>query len=235
MSLAGKNPQDTWGAVWYAQHVTSYLPSWTLRVYIDNSTEKNQVPGAVINKLVLLGAQVMIIPEEMRSLPSEVWRYLVIDDETVDVFLIRDTRTRFTEREAVILEKWIKNIAKNPIYCVRDHTDHSQLGIVEGLWGASHAQLLQLIKLDQPSIVAGFYANKERSTQTFLSDVICPQLGGRASCFDSVSCSEWENSRPFPVLRVGGKWVGQPYSQYGMAQQSSESLPGASPNQCNNS
>jgi len=65
----------------------------------------------------------------------------VLDDESVDKFIVRDSDSRFTPRDAAAVADWLKQGADYAFHCIRDHPSHSWYPISGGLWGGRRAAL----------------------------------------------------------------------------------------------
>jgi len=76
-------------------------------------------------------------------MPPQCWRYLVADDVKISHFLIRDADSRLNERDAVIIEEWVRESqnSKMSLHCIRDHPSHVGQNIVDGLWGGNGQQI----------------------------------------------------------------------------------------------
>ena len=231
MSLYGKDPRYTWGVIRNAQLVPVYLPDWTLRVYIaaDQAPPELSVPPRIINKLRLLGAEVVEVSTR-NSITPRNWRLLVANDEQIDYFLIRDADTRPSEREAVIIKDWLSTTEKNRpqcnvIHCIRDHPKHADQAVVNGLWGGRPGALHQLLRQNIAEMIdravsetTSSSVNRTKSTMTFMNQVLWPAVSNFSYCHDSVSpCDRWtplSSRRSFPFPRQGRQYIGQKFDAH---------------------
>ena len=224
MSLYGKDPRYTWGVLRNAQLVPVYLPEWTLRVYIaaDPAPSQIAVPPRIINKLRLLGAEVVEVPTGNSMAPRN-WRLLAADDQRIDYFLVRDADSRLSEREAATVRDWLsaaeKNGSQSVVHCIRDHPKHADQAIVDGLWGARPRllnQLLNKIGASIPRLVSTSAASNE--TNVMLNKVLWPAVANVSYCHDSVSaCDRWTpatNRHPFLTSRSGQEYLGQKFDEH---------------------
>ena len=237
MSLYGKDPRYTWGALRNAQLVPVYLPDWTLRVYIaaDPAPPELAVPPRIINKLRLLGAQIARVSLTTgNSMAPRNWRLLATDDRRLDYFLVRDADSRLSEREAVAVRDWLSTVAdKNSsaqsttaavVHCIRDHPKHVDQAIVDGLWGGQPRALGQLLRqsiIEMMTIGAVSSSLVNRTgvdVRTLLNEVLWPAVSNWSCCHDSVSpCNKWtpqSSRRPFPLPRQGHQYVGQKFDAH---------------------
>ena len=158
MSLFGRNPRHTWGVLRNAQLVPVHFPGWRLRVYVPPTSVDSpdmSVPPQFIKKLHLLGADTVRVGGRIGSaattgFPPRDWRLLVADDRSVDYFLIRDSESRLSDREASAVDEWIAEVERHeaagdrdafPVHCIRDHSQHADRAVVDGLWGGRPAAL----------------------------------------------------------------------------------------------
>ena len=230
MSVYGKDPRYTWGVLRNAQLVPVYLPEWTLRVYVaaDPAPSQLAVPPRVINKLRLLGAEVVEVPSGNSMAPRN-WRLLAADDHRLDYFLVRDADSRLSEREAAAVRDWLsaaeKNGSRSVVHCIRDHRKHADQAIVDGLWGGRPRPLHQLLRRNITQIMDSIISNmsspssaRTSDTMALLNQVLWPAVSNFSYCHDSVSpCDRWTPStsrRSFPLPRQGRQYVGQKFDAH---------------------
>jgi len=173
--LYGDNPRYTVGAVRNAQLLPVVFPGWRLRIYVPSSQSRlTSVPQLVIDRLLDLGTELIYVdPNDPESiayrLAPMLWRFLVVDDPSVDVFLSRDIDSRLIERDAAAVFDWIGRLSpistsdnlagqqqRQPVrsffpstfHCIRDHPSHSNFPVNGGMWGAVRRELAALIGLD---------------------------------------------------------------------------------------
>jgi hypothetical protein len=83
-SLYGDQPRYCETLIKNIETAKSLFPGWCCRVYLDNS-----VPQHVWQRLQGAGAQLVDMSHEKGIYPT-LWRFLVMDDPTVERFLVRD-------------------------------------------------------------------------------------------------------------------------------------------------
>jgi hypothetical protein len=117
--------------------IYTHLPGWVVRVYYDRSL------NAMLDLVRALGAQTfpMTVDEE-RPQRARLWRFLAVDDDNVEVFLSRDSDSRFTPREAILIREWIDS--NKSVHMIRDHENHNKF-MLAGMWGARAKSFRQLI------------------------------------------------------------------------------------------
>jgi len=222
MSLYGKDPLYTWGVIRNAQLVPVYLPDWTLRVYIasDASPTELTVPPRIVNKLQLLGAEIVAVLSG-NSITPRNWRLLVANDEQIDYFLIRDADTRLSERDAVIIKDWLSTAEKNGsavIHCIHDHPKHADQAIIDGLWGGRPRMLYHRLSKHVTDIPELASSASSKEMNAVLNSVLWPAVADVAYCHDSVSpCDRWSpaaSRHAFPIARSGQDYLGQKFDQH---------------------
>ena len=224
MSLFGKEPKYIWGAIRNAQLAPIIFPGWKLRFYVTSRSSKSSVadswlvPKKVLNKVKQLGAELVSV--KTKSIPPFFWRYLVVDDSGVDYFIVRNGDSRLSERDAVAVNDWLQrqtpNESLNALHCIRDHPNHANMSIVEGLWGGRRAamnsalnksivvQLIEYLKVTKPS----------ESRSDFLRDSIWPIFSSMSYCHDSVSENKWPGVHAFLSDRLMTEFLGQRFDEH---------------------
>ena len=226
MSLYGKNPYYTWGVLRNAQLVPVYLPDWTLRVYVaaDPTPPELAVSPRILNKLRHLGAEIATVSiRSSTGMAPRNWRLLVVDDQNLHYFLLRDADTRLSEREAATVGDWVSTAEKHGslsavVHCIRDHPKHAERAIVDGLWGGCPRAPYRLLRQDfaqLPYFQAS--SNKTFNVMSWLNRVLWPAVSNFSCCHDSVSpCGRWTpltSQRAFPVPRRGREYIGQKFDR----------------------
>ena len=216
MSLYGGDPKYTYGAIRNAQLRSLYFPGWTLRIYLEkyqnNSTKYPMVPFKIIQKLVQLGADIKYVDPEAVKIAPMMWRFLVADDRSVDYFIIRDCDSRFSDRDALVVEEWIAS--DKAFHCIRDHPSHGRFAISGGLWGGQPKRLRQILHKSFEEMMHGYRA-KYLQDMNFLGHVVWTKVRNNTYCHDSFTCKKWASSHPFPVARKGTEHLGQVFDAFG--------------------
>lgn len=215
MSLYGSEPRYTMGAIRNAELVKENFPGWTLRIYMESPASSTPrfglVPRNIVEKLRSLGVDIHYIVPEQDFIPPMMWRFLVADDLSVDYFIIRDSDSRLTERDAAAVSAWIRS--GKPFHSIRDHPSHASYAVSGGLWGGRTKELRDILRRSWIDLMRGTSSNYLED-MNFLNGVIWPRIQFHAYCSDSVSCDRWPNSYPFPVTRYGYDHVGQVFNEH---------------------
>lgn len=213
MSLYGSDPRYTIGIIRNAKLVKENFAGWKLRVYMESplsTTRFGRVPPAIITSLVGLAVDIQYVVPEQDFIPPMMWRFLVADDPSVDYFVIRDSDSRLTERDAAAVTAWIQS--GRPFHSIRDHPSHASYAVSGGLWGGKAKELRNILRRSWIDLMRGA-SSEYLEDMNFLNKIIWPKVQEHAYCSDSVSCDRWPNSYPFPVQRYGYDHVGQVFDE----------------------
>lgn len=179
MSLDGDDIDKLYGALRYSQLVPVLFPRWRLRVYASsvalNTTGSHHVLRILVKKLENSGVEVFKVRGlTAERLPSEMWAYLVADDSEVDRFIVRNSDTRPSDREAAALDDWLlTNWTVKPLFCIRDHPLHASQSLVQGLIGGVPRLLRNVTGTTVRKLMHG-----HTSAVQFLQSTIWPLLKG---------------------------------------------------------
>ncbi len=115
-SLWGQSKQYCCGAIANARLAPKLFPGWTCRFYCADD-----VPKRVVDDLKAEGAEIM--PEHTGvGFVGLFWRLKVADDVYVDRFIVRDTDSRLTPRDAACVKEWEESGL--PFHIIRDCESH---------------------------------------------------------------------------------------------------------------
>jgi hypothetical protein len=233
MSLYGKNPRYSWGAIRNAQLIPVILPFWKLQVYVASNPAPPElaVPPRILTKLQLLGAEIMRVNNS--DLVPRNWRLLVTNDHHLDYFLIRDADWRLSDREAAAVMEWTQSVDFNKpdsaiLHCIRDHPKHAGSALVDGLWGGRPLAMQRRLNQSLASMPVFQRSNETKvdvqdgqnrtNISRLLDKVLWPSVADVAYCHDSVSpCEQWlptSSRHPFPVARQGQEYIGLKYNEH---------------------
>lgn len=70
------------------------------------------------------------------------WRFLVADDQDVELFVVRDSDSRIEERDVAGIRAFVAS--DRAFYCIYDHRYHID-PIMGGMWGAHRGKLARLL------------------------------------------------------------------------------------------
>lgn len=195
--LWGDDPKYTIGAIKNAELAPYIYTGWDVWFYIAES-----VPTGIVNELE---KTCKIIPRKHGNWDSMLWRFEPISDESVDVFISRDTDSRLNYRERRAVDEWLES--NKSLHIMRDHAYHGT-PILGGMWG-----LRGTINNNVTELVNSFLLSRGKSDhydidQAFLRNVIVPNFQDSMLIHD-----EMYNGQPYPTQRQANEYVGAPFDE----------------------
>ena len=159
---------------------------WVFRYYINNT-----VPIEIQNKLKSLGAE--LVDMSGSKVPGMFWRFLPFDDQSVSIFIVRDTDSRINFREEKAVNEWVGS--NKLLHVMRDHPHHFYK-ILGGMWGYKNYQKkFPINKLMEKFLKKRKYQFKRMDDMKFL-DLIYDKLNGNSIEHDQFF--KYKYSQPFP-------------------------------------
>jgi protein O-GlcNAc transferase len=201
-SIWGNDPMYGIGAVENIKLAEEIYPGWRCRFFVDNS-----VPQETVEKIKSMNADVCEV-ESKRS-PfwwGMFWRFVVIDDPNVEVFISRDTDSRLNYREKVAVDEWL--VSDKGIHVMHDHPHHVSVPMLGGMWGAKKGSIANMTE----KIATWNLYHCKGIDQTFLTQRIWPTVKNNCLRHDDGYTKRWGPSKPFPShppLKFDGTYVGQ--------------------------
>lgn len=203
--LYGAAAKYTHGMVQNCILAREYFPSWSVRVYTDQT-----VPRNIVAKLVQLGAEIKMINQlkGKGETAGMFWRFLVADDPTVDRYIVRDSDSRLNARDRFAVEEWIES--KFDVHSIRDHPNHRR-ALNGGMWGGVKGAIP-----DMENKIYLYLSSAERTDYgadlRFLDKEIWPLVKAKTLSHDAYFCEQFPNARSFPTRRPSTfEHVGQVY------------------------
>lgn len=185
----------------------SLFPSWIVRLYADQSAVNRlnlmNLTQSVANLDVCNVNRLPILGDVGEYLSGKLWRFLPTLDPTVAIISSRDLDSPLVEREAAVVDEFMKS--NYTFLSLRDHPAHLT-PILGGLWTAyisrDRSLFLRLfsVLLDQTKVQRYQLAND----QLLLRELVWPYVKHRTLAFDSYSCGKYkaQDERPFPTQRI---------------------------------
>jgi hypothetical protein len=173
--LWGSDLKYTKGALENLRLQKIYYKDYVCRFYTGND-----VPENIINALKSKGCEIVPMGEPDKA--KRYWRLKVIEDLTVDAFLIRDTDSRIGKKEVEAVRQWEKS--ERLAHCMYDHKRHTA-AIMGGMWGMKKDDLIREPIIKQLNVwidkVRGGYKptpriGKADGDQMFLKKVVWPEI-----------------------------------------------------------
>ena len=199
-SLFGDGPRYLHGALRNARLADDLYPGWTCRFYCDP-----RVPRAVIEELKELGCEIVMRSRPERFYEGLLWRFEVIDDPSIDRFLVRDCDSVINIKERVAVDAWLAS--DKWFHMMRDFPSHTEL-ILAGMWGGISGVLPSIETLNEEFPLQT--APTRTYDQQLLRNMVWPTMRKSVLIHDSVytGCL---SSVPFPEVGTlpPGRHVGQ--------------------------
>ena len=124
-SLYGKSPDYTLGAIANVRHANRAYPGWVCRFYVADD-----VPENIISRLEDCGAEIINMGQRIKD-EAMFWRFFTATDPEVDIAIFRDSDSRFTKCELLMVNEWLASGKKFHVM----RTGHYPYPILGGLWG----------------------------------------------------------------------------------------------------
>jgi hypothetical protein len=205
-SLWGSHPMYWDGAIENISLAKEYYPNWICRFYIDASCNE-----MLIKKIQSKECQTILVSS--RGLfDGAFWRFLALDDPSVDIMISRDCDSRLNIRESLAVNEWLKS--EKLFHTMHDHPAHLKTPILAGMWGCKKG----LIQNITEKIKTWNQYQYKGGDQKFLEVVIWPTV--KDTCFRHVGyCNgtgHYGKSKPFPKhnkLKYNGTFVGEIFDE----------------------
>ena len=204
-SVYGTTPRYTIGAIKNAKLASEVYPDWNTRFYVDAS-----VSLGIVASLIQLNAEVYFVNSTEQWCSGMYWRFFIWDDEdTVDLFQVRDTDCRLASRDKLAVEEWITD--GTAFHLMRDHPSHSESLVSGGLWGARTSNRAGQGQWRVSEAVRDFAAKRGRwnyrQDMDFL-DSLWSALKQNLTQHDSFSCVR-HGGKGFPSRPTSERFVGE--------------------------
>lgn len=192
MSVSGTDSNaEIFSVIRNAHLLPIFLPGWTLRVYVPHqrtrqTRNQQQVPLRIINKLKLLGVDVVQVGYEILNVaPSYLWKYLVVDDKTVDYFLIKDSRISY--KDVILLHYWFNSKHISPSFCEAhlkdDHTDCGAKKFTRQILGGKNTLFREKLGSSVKNLLKQAYKESGLTEQEYFTERFLKPHGVYHQCF----------------------------------------------------
>lgn len=195
-SLFGSNPRYCETAILNVEKAKSLFPNWKCRFYLNKT-----VPDSIQQRLIISGAQIISTnSSQWHEIHPLMWRFTVMDDSSVDRFLLRDADSILSVREQYAVQQWLDS--DKWFHHMRDYYTHTEL-ILAGLFGGSAGVFSNLKK--QIKIYTKIHQGEQRVVdQHFLRRYVWPtvreNLMSHDSWFDFGDANEFPETSREPEL-----------------------------------
>ena len=215
-TLYGNDPKYVEGMFRNLELKEQFYPDWDIIIYHDNSVEQN-----VIERL---SKDASLRNFTDSGMLAASWRFCAFDEPDVERFIVRDSDSRLSQREADAVLDWEQS--GKELHVMRDHPHHGY-SILGGMWGLKNDVTILSMKNSIIEYQGGekiHTTNRDNWSMTdmhFLRDVIYKHLGTEDSCkihaaTDYMNKVRWKNepwAEDFPTPRNQEKnFIGEIFS-----------------------
>jgi protein O-GlcNAc transferase len=162
-SLWGNTPMYTIGAIENCKLSKRIYPDWSVFIYVDRT-----VPDDIITELKSEDANIIYMDEYNskynvsakygeNTWMNGTWRYLPVLNPDVEVFISRDADSRLSEREARLVDEWMKS--DKEFHILRDHHNHIK-PISAGMFGMKKGNLFTIMQTELDYFYAKYNSNE---------------------------------------------------------------------------
>ncbi|MFM9105797.1 MAG: FkbM family methyltransferase [Chloroflexota bacterium] len=209
-SLYGSYLTYVVGAIMNAQLARQHYPEFTCRFYHDSS-----VPRWTLDILGRMDhVELVDMTGRADEYPPMFWRFLAAADPEIDIYLCRDTDSRFSARERAAVNEWLASGQRYHI--MRDHPLGHGNPIVGCMWGCRGGALREIERLIRDS---GPHENRYGTDEQFLWDVVYPMATASMLVHDEhyqIEPDDFAFKRRFPLPPdYPGQFVGQALDEQG--------------------
>lgn len=166
-----------------------YFKDWKIRIYLDSTVPKNYQ-----DEIVKLGGE--IVNMDQSKIHGMYWRFLIIEDPNVDVFIVRDTDSRINYHDENAVIQWLKS--NKLMHICRDHPHH-YYKMLGGMWGFKN-YLERGIKIK--NLIDTNKKFKKMDDIYFLEKQIYPKYVLKSMIHDQYYCLE-QHSQKFDNYQIG--------------------------------
>lgn len=201
-SLYGSIPMYCVGAIRNAEQVKKKYPGWKCLVWHDDTVQND-----TLNKLSSFDH---VILKDMSSsgIPGMYWRFLCLDVQEIEMFCVRDSDSRITDREVAAVNDWLKK--DKTLHLMRDHPHHNY-PVMGGMWGFRNdrsrwnviPRLMHWLENQRPKFT-------KMDDMDFIKSIYPDYLG------DCIVHDDWrrcQNSIEFPTKREPCSFIGQTFDE----------------------
>lgn len=131
-SLFGPLEKYSRGLMINIHMIQNYFPDWHIHVWLGNGVLEETIKQlAGISNLT-------VFPTNEDGFINASYRFFSIDDDNVEVMIVRDADSRVNERDRACIEDFVTS--QNMFHIIRDHPNHHHL-IMAGMWGIKQGLL----------------------------------------------------------------------------------------------
>ena len=131
--LYGKNATYILGMKENIKLANKFFPTWKVYIYYNNTVDEKY-----IKEYQNMGANCYLcenVGQNKYNWEGMFWRWFPLDAPEVDIWISRDADSRVSQREAKIIDEFIKS--GKTLHCIRDHRCHYNC-IMGGMFGINN-------------------------------------------------------------------------------------------------
>lgn len=192
-SLWGNNPKYLVGAQKNIELAKKFFPDWTVRIYVDESTDFNYES----NNLEIFRRKLV------QEYDGEFWRFEPCDSK--DIVIVRDLDDRLSDRHRFVVDEWLNS--DKDFHIIKDHPNHV-FPIMAGLWGCRRGIVEGLTNY------INMWQNKNHylSDQYFLSNILSDKLLEASFIHDSFH-NRFGIEKKISIKRENYEFLGDTYDE----------------------
>ena len=189
-SLWGNNPTYNIGAIKNAVMALEFYPDFECWFYIHKESVLNETITTLEN---MKHVKIIFKNGDLKKCKPMMWRFEAIDDDNVELIISRDADSRFTLREKLAVNEWLKS--DKTFHIMRDHPHHNFV-ILGGMFGSR-----KIKGLDKWSNIINNYIqdSDKMYDQDFLRDSIYPLIKNDVIIHATFHKYENELCKDFPI------------------------------------
>ena len=178
-SLFGDDPRYCETAILNVLSVQQNLPKFQCRFYVDDT-----VPCEILRRLEMLGAHCVHMGPNASRYPGTFWRFLAMDDPTLDCVVVRDVDALLDNRDAQCILEWQQS--SFPFHILRDDCCHTEL-IMAGMFGIRSGTIRNTVQIIDSFVDTDRTKAASRySDQLFLRTKVWPLIRDKALTHDRI-------------------------------------------------
>jgi hypothetical protein len=200
-SLYGSTPMYCVGAIKNAELAQKFYPKWKCIFWHDNT-----VPPEYLKQLASFD-NVELVDSSGMNMPGRYWRFNCFQRKDIDIFCVRDTDSRISQREVDAVEQWMQS--EKSLHIMRDHPHHN-FPVMAGMWAfRNDIATWNIDKFLFPWLESHEVANKIDDTN-FLTLMYRDFFNSTLVHDDWLRC---QNSVKFPTDRAEKRFIGEIFDE----------------------
>ena len=199
--LYGNNKKYTDGLLTNIQLINLKYPDWQIWIYYGSDVENHHLEKyKLCNNTKLI--HVNTTGDILRS-----YRFFAIDDQSVDICIVRDADSRINDRDDACINAFIQS--DRLFHIIRDHPNHNHR-IMAGMWGIKRGAIAESIQQLFQNWVSLHNIDSWSDTY-FLGHSVYPKIHKVALIHDDINRFGDEVIIPIPHNRDDKHFIGQVY------------------------